>query len=141
MMGLSIDEVIHHDNVDPPAIIRTGSDITCNDPHTGDPRIVELDPKERETAVARRGRHKIAEQQTAISTEKLDQRTGTTVTLFVAWPTAVGLVHVNENRAESGDGRSRSSVRTRHEEKRVGHIAPHWREQAGSTKGTECGGI
>src|SRR6185369_13663686 len=109
-MWLSIDEVVHHDDVDRPAIVRTGSDIACNNPHTRDARIVELDPEERETAIARRGRDKTAEQQTAISTEKLYQRTGTTITLFSTWTTAVGLVHVDENRTESGDGRSRSSV-------------------------------
>src|SRR5690349_11794842 len=141
MMWLAVDEVVHHDDVDSRAIVRTGSDIACNDPHTRDARVGELDPEERETAIARRGRDKTAEQQTAISTEKLYQRTGTTITLFVAWTTTVRLVHVSENRPESGDGRSRSSVRSGHEERRIGDIASHRCEQARTTKGTECGGV
>jgi hypothetical protein len=90
MMGLSIDEIVHHDDVDRPAINRTGSDVACDNPHTGNPRVVELDPEERETSVTRRCRDETAEQQTAISTEKLHQRTGATITSFVAWTTAVG---------------------------------------------------
>src|SRR5215213_5598908 len=110
MMWLSIDEIVHHDDVAPPVIVRTGSDIAGNNPHTGDPRVVELDPEERKTCIPRRGRDKTAEQQTAISTEKLHQRTGATITAFVTWTTAVRFVHVSKNRAEAGDGRSRSSV-------------------------------
>ena len=110
MMGLSINEVVHHDDVCLPVIVRTGSDIACDNPHTRDTRIVELDPQERKTSIAGRGRNKTAEQQTTVSTEKLHQRTGATIAVFRTWTTAVGLVHVSENRAEACDRRSRTSV-------------------------------
>src|SRR6185503_12186908 len=140
-MRLSIDEIVHHDDVGLPVIVRTGSDIACNDPHTGDPRVVELDPEERKASIARRSRDKTAEQQTAISTEKLQQGTGATITVFGTWTTAVGLVHVSKNRAEAGDGRSSSSVRSRHEEKRVSDVASDWCEQSRSTERTKRSGI
>jgi hypothetical protein len=110
MMGLSINEVVHHDDVVCFAVVRTWRNITSRDPHTGDSRIVELDPEERKTSITRRGRDKTAEQQTAISTEKLEQRACTTVAVFRAWTTTVGLIDVSEDRTEAGNGRSSSSV-------------------------------
>src|SRR6185369_881108 len=109
-MWLSIDKVVHHDDVGLPVIVRTGSDIACDNPHTRDTRIVEFDPEERKTSIARRGWDKTAEQQTTISTEKLQQGTGATITVFGAWTTAVRLVHVSKNCAEAGNGGSSSSV-------------------------------
>src|SRR5215217_7687419 len=110
MMWLSIDEIVHHDDVAPPVIVRTRSDIAGNNPDTGDLRVIELDPEERKTSIPRRGRDKTAEQQTAISAEKLHQGTCVTIPAFVTWTTAVWFVHVSKNRAKAGDGRSSSSV-------------------------------
>ena len=72
-MWLSIDKVVHHDDVGFPVIVRTGSDIACDNPHTRDTRIVKLDPDERKTSIARRGRNETAEQQPTIRTEKLHE--------------------------------------------------------------------
>src|ERR1044072_2009503 len=103
MMWLSIDEVVHNDDVVRLVIVRTRSDIACNNPHSCDPRIVKLDPEERKTAITRGGRDKTAEQQTAISTEKLDQRTCITVSAFRTGTTRIGLIAVSKDRAEAGN--------------------------------------
>ena len=110
MMWLSIDEVVHHDDVIRVVIVRTWSDIASNNPHRGDPRIGKLDPEERKTSITRSGRDKTAEQQTAISTEKLNQSAGVTVAAFLTWTTTVGLIDVSEDRTEAGNHRSSASV-------------------------------
>jgi hypothetical protein len=110
MMWLAIDEVVHHDDVDRSSINRTGSDIACNNPHAGVSRVVELDPEERKTSIAGRGRDKTAEQQTPIGAEKLDQRTCVTVAVFRTWTTTVGLIDVSEDRTEAGNRCSSASV-------------------------------
>ena len=109
-MRLTVDEVVHHDDVVRLVIVWTRSNATADDSDAGDPRVVELDPEERKASIARRSRDKTAEQQTTISAEKLHQGTGATVTVFGTRTTAVRLVHVSENRTEAGDRRSRSPV-------------------------------
>jgi hypothetical protein len=110
MMWLSIDEVVHHDDVIRIVIVRTWRHVSCNNPHRGDPRIVKLNPEERKTSITRSGRDKTAEQQTAISTEKLHQGAGVTVAAFLPWTTTVGLIDVSEDCAEAGNHRSSASV-------------------------------
>src|SRR5690349_8809851 len=110
MMWLSIDEVVHHHDVIRFVVVRTGSNIACGNSHTGDHRVRKLDPEERKTSITGRGRDKTAEQQTPIGTEELDQRTCTTVAMFVAWTTAIGLIDVSEDRTEACNGRSSNSV-------------------------------
>ena len=110
MMGLSINEVVHHDNVVRLVVVRTRCNIACRDPYTGDSGIVKLDPEEGKTSITRGSRDKTAEQQTAVSTEKLEQRACSAVATLRAWTTTVGLIDVSEDRTEAGNYRSRSSV-------------------------------
>jgi len=46
-LRIAVKEVIRHDNVLSPAIIRRWGDIAACDPHPGDARIVKYNPEER----------------------------------------------------------------------------------------------
>lgn len=102
-MGLTVDKVVHHDDVICLVIVRTWSNIAGRNPHAGDPRVVEFDPEERKTSITRRGWHKATEQQPAVSTEKLHQRARFAVALFCAWTTAIGLIDVGEDRTKTSN--------------------------------------
>ena len=102
-MGLAVDEVVHHHNVVGHVVVWTWRASACDDPHTCDPGVVELDPKERKTAITRRGRHKTAEQQPAVGTEKLHQRARSAIATLVARTTAIRLIDVSEDHAKTGN--------------------------------------
>ena len=109
-MRLTVDEIVHHDDVVRLVIVWTRSNVTADDSDAGDPRVVELDPEERKTSVTRCGRYKAAKQQPAIGAEELDQRACTAIATFRTWTTAIRAIDVSEDRTETGNGGSRSTV-------------------------------
>ena len=71
-LGFAVDEVIHHNDVMFPVIVRPRDDVAARDPHPGDARIVEHDAEERQAAITRRGRGKATEEQRAIDAKVSD---------------------------------------------------------------------
>ena len=102
-LWLAVDEVIHHDDVLFPIIIRPRGDVAARDPHPGDARVVKHDAEEGQAPIARRGRDEAAEQQLAVGVEVLHQRAGPTVSALLARPAPIRLVNVREDRAEASD--------------------------------------
>jgi hypothetical protein len=66
-MWLAVNEIVQHDDVIRAIIIRTWSNVACDDSHARDTGVVELDPEKRETTVARRRGNETAVQQTCNS--------------------------------------------------------------------------
>src|SRR3954447_20039681 len=102
-LWLAVDEVVHHDDVMVPIIIRSRRDIAGLDPDPRDARVVKYDAEERQVSIAGRSRDETAEQQVAVNAEVLDQRAGVTVPAFHARAVTIWLVNVCEDRAEGSD--------------------------------------
>src|SRR5262245_5752672 len=103
-LRLSVDEVIHHDDVDV-TVVRAGLAVAGQNPDARDPRVVEEHREERQVAVAGRGRHEAAVEKLAVRAEVLNQRAGPAVAALVAGTATVGLIDVGEDGAESADDR------------------------------------
>ena len=122
-LWLAIKEVIHHDDVSSPTIIRSGGDIAARDPHSGDGRVVfEYNTQEGKAAVAWQGWDEAAEEQVAVGVEVFDPGTGIPVS---------ALVNIREDRSKTGDGRwfVGAAGRNWHEEGHVSNVAADGAEQ------------
>jgi len=109
-MRLAINKIIHHDDVIFAVIIRSWRRVAGCDSHASYPSIVEYDAEERQIPITWRRWDKTAEQQFAISAEKLHQRAGSTVAVFFAWATPIRLIDVSEDCAEATNtGRNTST--------------------------------
>src|SRR5512141_3148726 len=123
-LRLAIEEVIHHDDVMRPIIIRPRRSIAARDPNSGDARVVKDDAEERKTSISRRGWGKATEEQPAVGAEALDQRAGFAVSVFIAGPAPIRQVKVREARTEPGGRRRCRCVATAgHKELRLRDIA------------------
>src|SRR5215204_3842331 len=79
-----IEEVIHHDDVMRPVIIRPRRSIAASDPDPGDTRVEIDDAEERHTGISRRGWDKAAVEQPPVCAEALDQRARFAVSVLIA---------------------------------------------------------
>ena len=141
-LRLAVDKVIHHDDIALAIIIRARGDVAGCDPNRCDERILKRDAEEGKTPIARRGRNEAAEQKFAVRVEVLQQRTRPTVSAvsaLPAWPAAVRLVNICENRAEATDRCWYRPIAAWHEEQSLGDIAPYRSEQAKRAEGAEIG--
>src|SRR5947207_4839030 len=127
-LWLAVDEVVHHDNVMVPIIIRTGGHVAGLDADRCDAGVIEHDAEEGLVSIAWRSRNGTAEQQSAVSIEVLDER----VRPAVAEPrarTAVWLINICEHRAEASDCCRGDAIATWYGEGRLGDVASHRSEQ------------
>src|ERR1700752_2537289 len=85
-LRLAIEEVIQHDDVMRPIIIRPRRSIAARDPYSCDPCVAKDDAEEGKTSIARRGRDEAAEYQTPAGAEAFDQRAGFVVSVIIARP-------------------------------------------------------
>ena len=60
-LWLAVDEVVHHDNVMVPIIVRTWGNVAGLDHDRRDAGVVKHDPEEGEASMARRSRNETAE--------------------------------------------------------------------------------
>src|SRR4029077_12691991 len=102
-LWLAIEEVIHHDDVMRPIIIRPRRSIAARDPYSCDARVAKDDAEEGKTSISRRGWDEAVEAQRAVGTEALDQRAGFAVSVRIGRPAPVRQVNVREDRAEATD--------------------------------------
>src|SRR5262245_23277120 len=137
-LRLAIEEVVHHHDVDLPAIVRPGRNVARDDLHASDRRFLEHDAEEGETAVAGGRRHEAAEQQLALGVEVVDPRAGPTLSVLLA---AVRAVHVGEDRAEACHRGGVGTGAARHEEESLGDVASDRREETQRAEGAEGGAI
>src|SRR5262245_58285870 len=142
-LRFAVQEVIHHDDVMCPVIIRPRSSIAGRDAHSGDAhgRVLIDDAEEGQTSIARRGWDKAAEEQPAVGAEVLDFRAGLTVTVFIARPAPIRQVNVREDRAEATDLCCHISIGAGYEEQSFGDVAMYGSEQPQRTEGTEDGPV
>src|SRR5206468_12121976 len=73
-LWLAVDEIVHHDNVMLPIIVRTRGNIAGLDPDRRDTGVVKHDAEEGEASIARRRRNETGEDEFAVSVEVLDAR-------------------------------------------------------------------
>src|SRR4029077_5686821 len=104
-LRLAIEEVIHHDDVMRPIIIRPRRSIAARDPDSGDARVAKDDAEERKTSISRRGWDKVTEGPPPVGAEALDQRAGFAVSVCIARPAPIRQVNVREDRTEPGGRR------------------------------------
>src|SRR5215467_11622741 len=102
-LWLTVDKVIHYDDVVFPAIIRPRGDVAARDPHPGDARVMKHNPEERKAPVARRRRDEATEQQLAVGAKVLDQSVVLTVPVLSARAASIRLVNICEDRAKTSD--------------------------------------
>ena len=138
-LWFAVQEVIHHDDVMCPIIIRARRSIAARDSHSGNPRVGKDDAQEGQTSVARRGWDEAAEDQPPVGAEALDACAGLTVSVFIAGPTPIRKVNVREDRAEATNLRCNTSIGSGHEEQCLGDVAVYWSEQPLRTEGAKDG--
>ena len=73
-LRLAVDEVVHHDNVMVPIIVRTRGNVTGLDHDRRDAGVVKHDAEEGQASIARRRRNETGEDEFAVSVEVLDPR-------------------------------------------------------------------
>ena len=76
-LWLAVDEVVHHDNVMVPIIVRTWGNVTGLDHDRRDAGVVKHDPEEGEASMARRRRNETGEDEFVVPVEVLDARAST----------------------------------------------------------------
>ena len=136
-LRFAVQEVIHHDDVMGPIVIRPRRSIAARDAHSRDTRVRKDNAEEGETRVPRRGRDKAAEDQPSVGAETLDARTGLAVPVFIAGSASVRKVDVGKDSPETTYFCRDSSIGARHEEQGLGDVAVHWSEQPLRAKGAE----
>ena len=139
-LWLPVDEVVHHDNVMVPIVIRTGGHVAGLDADRCDAGVIEHDAEEGLVSIAWRSRNGTAEQQSAVSIEVLDER----VRPAVAEPrarTAVWLINICEHRAEGSDCCRDSAIGPGYEEQSFGNVASYRSEQSRFAEGSEGGAV
>ena len=139
-LWLAVDEIVHHDNVMAPIIVRTRGNVTGLDHDRRDAGVVKHDAEEGEGSIARRRRNETGEDEFAVSVEVLDAR----ASMRHARSNAIWLINICEHRAETSNCCRDEAIGTRYGEGRDGDVAPHRREQPRSTEGPEdltVGGI
>ena len=130
-LRLSVQEVIHHDDVMRSVIIRPWGSIAARDPHSSDARVRKHDAEEGHTLIARRSWDRILVEQSPVGAEVLDEGAGWPIPVLVFGPAPVRQVHVREDRAESAGCRWFGlGVGTRHKELRLRHVAIDRAEEA-----------
>jgi hypothetical protein len=102
-LWFTVDEVIHHDDVMFPIIIRTRGSVAASDAHPRNARVARHNAEEGKAPVARRGGDEAAEQQLAIDAEVLNQRAGLAVAALAARPAPIRQVNIREDRAKTID--------------------------------------
>ena len=73
-LWLAVDEIVHHDNVMVPIVVRTRGNVTGLDHDRRDAGVVKHDAEEGEASIARRRRNETGEYEFAVSVELLDAR-------------------------------------------------------------------
>ena len=126
-LWFAVDEIVHHDNVVLAIIIRTRGRVRF-DADLSDARVLKHDAKEGEAAIAWRRRDRAAEKQPAIVVKVLDHGAMITLELF-ALVTAIRLIDICEDRAETRNRSCSCSIGTGHEEQCISCVAPHWSKQ------------
>jgi len=140
-LWLTVEEVVHHDDVMAAIVIRSRGNVAGRDLDGCDARILKHDAEEGQTTIARRGRDETAEYQFAVPIEVLDQRAGAAVSALRARAAAIWLVNVCKDRAEASDCCRGSAIGTRYGEGRFGDVAPHRSEQPRRAERPEDFGI
>ena len=103
-LWLTVQKVIHHDDVVLLVIVRPRGDVASGDPDPGDARVVKHDTEEGQAPIAGRSRDETAENQLAVDVEVLQPCAGPlwAPALFTR-PNPIRLVHVGEDRAKATD--------------------------------------
>src|SRR5262245_36411058 len=100
---LVIDKLVHHDEVVLSLTARIWGNVTCSDSHSCDSSIVVYNAEERQTAIARCGRNKTAEQRFAVGVEKLHASAGALFAVFLDWATLIGLRNLSKDSAKASN--------------------------------------
>src|SRR5438046_587505 len=122
-LRFAVEEVVHHDNVVLPLIIRPWRHGAARDPHAGNACVVEDDAEKGEACIAWRGRDGTAEEQVIVGAEVFDPRARLPVSTLLAGSAPVRLVEVRADRAEP-DGRRGDVAAAGYEEVNFGDVAP-----------------
>src|SRR5436309_1644846 len=139
-LRFAVEEVIHHDNVVLPLIIRPRRHGAARDPHAGNACVVEDDAEKGEACIAWRGRDGTAEDQVTFGAEVFDPRARLPVSTLLAGSAPVRLVDVREDRAEP-DGRRGDVTAAGYEEVNFGDVAPYRAEEPQGAERAEDGSV
>jgi hypothetical protein len=140
-LWLAIDEVIHHNDILFPNVIRPRGNATGCDPDSRDARIIEHDSEEGLAPIARRGWDEAAEYARTELVEVLDQRAGAAVSVFRTRAAAVWQVNACEDRSEAPDRCCDTTIGTWYKEQGIGNVTSHRGGQSRRTKGSENGSV
>ena len=136
---LSVEEVIHHDDVFS-VVIRAGRDVAGYDPHSSKPSVAKNNTDERQVSVTRRGRRVTSEKQVAVGAVVLDQSAGVTVSCPVSQSAAIRGVDVGKNHAKPSGRRWCVAIAARNGKPDFGDVTPDRREEPQWAKHAEdCG--
>ena len=128
-LWLAVDEVVHHDDVMLPIVVRPRGNVAGLDPDRRDAGVIKLDAEEGQASIARRGRNGTAEYKPAVLVEVLDERARLAAVRVALEPAAIWLVNICEHRAEASYCCRGIAIGTRYGEGRFGDVAPHRSEQ------------
>ena len=137
---LSVEEVIHHDDVFS-VVIRAGRDVASYDPHSSNPSVAKNNTDERQVSVTRRSRRVASEEQVAVGAVVLDQSTGVTVSCPVSQSAAIGRVDVGKDHAKPNGSRWCVSIAARNGKLDFGDVTPDRREEPQRAKRVENRGV
>src|SRR5688572_2034253 len=140
-LRLTVQKVVHHDDVVLPIIIRPCGDVARRNSYPGDAGVGKDDAQEGQPSIPRRGGDGADKEQIAVGVEVFDQRAGLAGCLLLAAPTAVGLVDIGEDRAEATHHCGLRPHGAGDEEQGFGDVAAYRGEQALRAEGAEDGAI